>query len=342
MSFNENNPATSTLLISGDMRANFLATRRHMYSANLLMDPLFECWPDTDAGPLAAWTHTVGGGSLAREVGVADRVVGDMSARVTFGVSAGILSQDILAAADYDPYFDSRVVTAGCFLKTSTGSIGRIRIDDGGGTPTNSAFHTGGGAFEFLDVEHLIDPGATKLTLELRVEGGGNVIFCGPSFLFSDLKPDRFVMPPMARNTLLLNRGGDAFLGSLPVEFVPQRPFIVEHVQLRVTTAPTGADLIVDVNQFDGATFSSMFTVGGRPRILAGAGFNGGDTPDGTYNRKCFGSHFGSAVPGAGDVLQAEIDNVGSSIPGENLIVHVRYKTWLRPQEIFAGFSMVG
>ena len=84
MSFNESNPATSSLLISGDMRANFLATRRHMYSANLLGDPLFECWPDTDAGPLPYWTLSGAGAVLSRETGVADVAVGDMSARLTF------------------------------------------------------------------------------------------------------------------------------------------------------------------------------------------------------------------------------------------------------------------
>ena len=341
MSFNELNPPTSSLLISGDMRANFLATRRHMYSANLLIDPLFECWPDTDAGPLAAWTLSGAAAVLSRETGLADIAVGDMSARVTFGVAPAILSQNILDAASYDPYFDSRTVTAGCFVKTATGAIARIRIDDGS-TSTDSAFHTGSGAFEYLDLEHLVDPGATKITLELRVEGGGNAVFSGPTFLFSDIKPDRFVMPPMARSTLLLSRGGEAFLGTLPVEFPPQRPFIVEHVQLRATAAPLVTDLIADVNQYDGATFTSMFTLGGRPRILVGA-FNGGAAPDGVYNRRCFGSYFGAGAQIAGDILQAEIDQTGTSPDfGENLAVAIRYKTWLRPEEIFAGFSMVG
>lgn len=340
MSFNETNPPTSSLLISGDMRANFLATRRHMFSANLLIDPLFECWPDTDAGPLAAWTASGAGIILTRETGVADRAVGQMSVRVTFGAAAAALSQDILNAASYDPYFDSRTVTAGCFLKTATGAIGRIRIDDGT-TSTDSAFHTGSGSFEYLDVEHLIDPGATKITLELRVEGAGNVIFSGPTFLFSDIKPDRFVMPPTVRDTLLLARGGEAFLGSLPVELMPQRPFIVEHVQLRAPVAPTGSDFIADVNQYDGATFTSMFTLGGRPTILDGDN-NGGAAPDGTYNRRCFNAYFGNAAEIAGDILQAEIDQIGATTPGENLTVHVRYKGWMRPQEIFAAFNMLG
>ena len=341
MSFNENNPPTSSLLISGDMRANFLATRRHMYSANLLMDPLFECWPDTDTGLLAAWSQFGTGATHLRETGVADRVVGDMSLRSTFGVDPAGVSQNILDPTSYDGYFDSRVVTTGCFLKTATAAIGRVRIDDGA-TVTNSAFHTGSGVFEYLDLEHTIDPGATKLTVELRVEGAGNVVFSGPTFLFSDIKPDRFIMPPMARSTLLLSRGGEAFLGSLPVEFLPNRPFIVEHVQLRATAAPLVTDLIADVNQYDGATFTSMFTLGGRPTILAGAN-NGGAVPDGVYNRRCFNSYFGGGAQIAGDVLQAEIDQTGTSPDfGENLSVHIRYKTWLRPQELFADFAMVG
>ena len=343
MPFNENNPATSSLLISGDIRANFLATRRHMYSANLLADPLQECWPDTDSGTgaslLAAWTLAGSGAALSRETLIVDRVVGDMSTRVTFGVAPAILRQDILDVASYDQYFDTRVVTAGCFLKTSTGSIGRIAINDGV-TTTLSAFHTGGGGFEYLDVEHLISSGATRITFELRVEGGGNVVFNGATFLFSDIKPDRFIMSPMARSTLQHTRKGGIFVGEVD-RFLPQRPFIVEHVQLSVSGVPVGSAALVDINQFDGSAFTSMFTPTGRPRVLDGEA-RGGAAPDGVYNRKCFTGIFGNAASLAGQQIRSEIDSVGSTTPGDDLNIYIRYKTWLRPQEIFAGFSMIG
>lgn len=336
MSFNEANPATSSLLISGDMRANFLATRRHMHSVNLLQDPLFEIWPSNDTTAPSTWRLTGAGATISRQTAAANVAVGDMSAQVTFGGATATLSQFILDTLGYNPYFDGRVVTAGCFVKTSTASIARVRISDGAAT-TDSAFHTGGGAFEFLAVEHLVDLAATNLELQLRVEGAGNAIFSGAVFLFSDIKPDRFVMPATARGTLIHARRGDAFVGRVD-DFFPQRAFIVEHVQLSAFTAPTGASLIADVLQWDGAAFTSMFS--SRPTIAI-AGFTGGAAPDTTYNRRCFNGYFGSGAIAAGQRLRSEIDQVGSTIVGNDINIYMRYKTWLRAQEIFADFAMV-
>lgn len=334
--FNEANPATNALLISGDMRANFLATRRHMHSVNLLQDPLFEIWPVNDSTVPSTWRLSGTGAAIARLTAGVDVAVGDMSARVTFGSTPAILAQSILDTLGYNPFFDGKVVTAGCFVKTSTASIARVRINDGA-TSTDSVFHTGGGTFEFLSVEHLIDLAATQLEIQLRVEGAGNAIFSGAVFLFSDIKPDRFVMPATARGTLIHARRGDAFVGRVD-DFFPQRAFIIEHVQLSAFTAPTGAALIADVLQWDGAAFTSMFST--RPQIAI-AGFTGGAAPDTTYNRRCFNGYFGSGAIGAGQRLRSEIDQVGSTVVGNDINIYMRYKTWLRAQEIFADFAMV-
>ncbi len=346
MSFNELNPATSSLLISGDMRANFLATRRHMFSANLVGDPLFECWPNSDTTAPAYYLFGGAGASIARSNIVAQIGVGPgpqvQGAQLTAVGATALLDQRILRSVDYDDFFDGQIVTAGCFVHSVTGGAARITVIDSGGPNTNSAFHTGSGVVEFLDLEHLIDPGATELNLRCSVQPGAVATFSGLVFLFSDIKPDRFVMPPMARSSLVLGRGGDAFLGGLPIEFMPQRPFIVEHVQLRTATqGPTGSSLICDVNQWTGGGFTSMFTAGGRPRIVAGE-FQGGAAPDGVYNRKCFTGQFGAAPVVAGELLQGEIDAVGSTLPGTDLSMMIRYKTWLRPQEIFAQFDSQG
>lgn len=336
MSFNEANPATSSLLVSGDMRANFLATRRHMASVNLLQDPLFECWPSTDALVPSTWRLSGGGAAIARQTLAANVAVGDMSALVTFGAAPAVLAQSILDTLGYNPFFDGRVVTAGCFVKTSTAGIARVRIADGAGT-TDSSFHTGSGVFEFLSVERVVDLAATNLELQLRVEAAGNAIFSGAVFLFSDIKPDRFVMPVSARGTIVHARRGDIFVGRVD-DYFPQRAFIVEHVQLSMFTAPTGAAAICDVRQWDGAAFTSMFTV--LPTVAI-AGFTGGTAPDSTYNRRCFNGYFGSGAIAAGQRLRTQITQVGSTIVGNDLNAYIRYKTWLRAQEIFADFAMV-
>lgn len=342
MSFNELNPPTSSLLISGDMRANFLATRRHMFSANLLQDPLFECWPTDDSTVPATWRLTGTGATIARVTAAVDVAVGKMATRVTFGSSAALLRQFILDSASYDDYFDNRVFTAGCFVKSATAGIARIQINDGGGSPTFSAFHPGGDVFQFLDLEHVIDPGATQIDFRCSVEAAGNAIFSAPVVLFSDIKPDRFVLPVTMRSTIVHSRRGETFVGQVD-RYAAQRAYIVEHVQLDLaTTLVTGADLIVDINQWDGA-FTSMFTGGGRPRIVDGVG-RGGAKPDGVYNRRCFIPIFGQFTVGSledGSLLQSIIDQVGSTTPGTDLNIYIRVKGWARPQELLADVAMV-
>jgi len=341
MSFNENNPPTSSLLISGDMRANFLATRRHMYSANYLQDPLYECWAYDDATVPATWNLSGTGALIARVTTAIDIAVGKMSARVTYGSAVARLWQYIINPADYDSFFDGRVVTAGCFVKTATGGIARIRIDDGAAT-TDSAYHTGGGAFEWLDLEHLINPAATYLSFEGRVEGAGNAIFSGPVFLFSDIKPDRFVPTPLIRETLFMGIRGAPYLGFID-QYMPQRPFIVEQVALRTNSQPVTNPLIADVLQWDGTTFTSMFTAGGRPRVAVSA-YNGYANPDSTYNRRCFSylETGAAAAPGnAGILIRSEVDAPLPTAGGDTLGIHIRYKAWKRPQEIWLSPASV-
>ena len=80
----------------------------------------------------------------------------------------------------------------------------------------------------------------------------------------------------------------------------------LQHVRLSVSTAPTGADLIVDLNK-NGVT---MFTTqANRPRIAAGAYTESATTaPD-------------IVSIAAGDRLTVDIDQVGSTIPGSDLVV---------------------
>lgn len=337
MSFNELNPPTSSLLISGDMRANFLATRRHMFSANLLQDPTFECWEVDDTTVPGTWQ--LGAGTVIRETAAIDRVVGPMSLRLTSAGPAATVFQYILDPASYDSYFDGRVFTGGCFVKSSTAGVARVRIFDGFSS-TDSAFHTGGGTFEFLDVERLIDPAATSIAIELRVEAAGNAIFDGATCLFSDIKPDRFVHPVTIRRTLIHSRKGEIFVGTVD-DFVPQRAFIVDQVQLYMPVVPVGADALADVLQYDGATFTSMFTGGGRPTILDGGSGHGGATPDGTYNRRCFVPKFDAIAPAAGQIIRSEIDQTGVATVGDDMYIHIRYRAFARPQELLAAAAMI-
>jgi len=81
-------------------------------------------------------------------------------------------------------------------------------------------------------------------------------------------------------------------------------------IALVVETAPTGADLIVDIN-LNGTTIFS--TQANRPKIVAGA--TQGNTT--TFNTLTFA---------AGDLLRIDIDQIGSSVAGADLWIGVEYE----------------
>jgi hypothetical protein len=83
----------------------------------------------------------------------------------------------------------------------------------------------------------------------------------------------------------------------------------IDEVQVHVGTAPTGQDLIVDVND-DGATIFT--TQGNRPTITAGANDDTSAAADG-----------GTAIA-KDSVITIDVDQVGSGTAGSDLTVHVR------------------
>jgi hypothetical protein len=86
--------------------------------------------------------------------------------------------------------------------------------------------------------------------------------------------------------------------------------YIIETVRAAVNTAPTGADLVVDVNK-NGTTIYT--TQSKRPSIAAGTNTDLGDTPDIT-------------TLAAGDYLTVDVDQVGSTAAGSDLTVTVRVR----------------
>ena len=80
-------------------------------------------------------------------------------------------------------------------------------------------------------------------------------------------------------------------------------------VFISVKTAPTDANIIVDVNKNGTTIFTDQ---GKRPEIVATATSDTSDAPDVTAIVK-------------NDKLTIDIDQIGSTLPGENLTVHVRF-----------------
>ena len=85
-----------------------------------------------------------------------------------------------------------------------------------------------------------------------------------------------------------------------------------QEVHFAVNTAPTGADLICDVNKGVGGLLTSIFASANRPKIVAGA-YTGKST---TFSITTFDDD---------DYLTIDIDQVGSSVAGSNLVVTILF-----------------
>lgn len=83
----------------------------------------------------------------------------------------------------------------------------------------------------------------------------------------------------------------------------------VSNVTISGGVAPTGASLIADVNKNGTTVFT---TQGNRPTLTAASYYDGSSTPDVT-------------TMSPGDYLTVDIDQVGSTVPGSDIVVTVYF-----------------
>jgi hypothetical protein len=136
-------------------------------SQNFLPNSEFEKWPDGTAVAPEAWTLTTS--TCARDA--VNQRKGSYCAALTWGGSAGSLKY---ALVNYQ-YLKGQLVTFGKWVKTSGASTARIDIFDGV-THWRSAYHSGGGGYEFLSVRAKIDASATSVSFILN-QDANNVIY---------------------------------------------------------------------------------------------------------------------------------------------------------------------
>lgn len=106
---------------------------------------------------------------------------------------------------------------------------------------------------------------------------------------------------------------GTLAVGSMVVRLHAPVAGTITNVTATVNTAPTGANLIIDIHKAGVTIFT---TQANRPTIIAGNNDDLSSTPDVTsFN--------------ADDLFTCDIDQVGSTIAGADLIVQIRYKTVL-------------
>jgi len=166
-------------------------------SENIIADwGYVEDWTAGDSVAPTGWVMSGTAGSVAKESSTIK--YGTYSMKIISGSSNSYKAG--YSIDDYDDY-EGRTVKFGMWVYCGTASKARIYIYDGT-TTTNSSYHTGGGDWEFLEVEAQVGASNTELTFGCEVQsstitayfdGGiaieGDTIFTELSNYIEDWKP---------------------------------------------------------------------------------------------------------------------------------------------------------
>lgn len=340
-SYDRTEPAASSALASSPVRGNFQALDYSNLAPNWIEDPLFVVWAAGDAASPSYWGALAGTGTaVARDT--TNYLSNGMACKITLGSTTGYLPQTIFAVGELPASYQSKEISFGCWVKTSTASLAYIQVYDGTDTTSSSAggssgTHTGGGDWEWLYGTHTFNAAADELEVRLVVDiagSSGNATFDLPTLIPGAVAPQDFLMCPTLEGSLVFPIEGAVSTDTIKFRFCGSRPFLVKNVTLQAQTAPTGQALIVDVNQWDSSA-QSMFTT--KPQIAAG-GTTGGANPDGTYQRRCFQAVIDNDTEDEA-MLTVDIDQVGSSAAGSDLNIYVRTLQFQSPCRAFRAFS---
>ena len=113
--------------------------------------------------------------------------------------------------------------------------------------------------------------------------------------------------PPVEVKGIAFYIDGDVAVETSAMSFIAPCDMTITNVKAAVDTAPTGADLIIDIHK-NGTTIFT--TQSNRPTIAATETSEDSPAPDVTSIS-------------AGDKITLEIDQIGSTVAGENLSVVV-------------------
>jgi hypothetical protein len=335
-------PAASSPASTADVRANWLALQQTIGGRNLLADPTFLIWQAGDAAVPAHWTLSGTGAAIARTgtgLGDTNRKVGPYAAKVTSGGGAtATLQQLILTTAGYTDHFDGQAVSCGAWMRTSSASAVRFGLYDGIGT-TYSSYAPNTSTWTWATATRTVDNSATQIAFRLEVASGTIAGYLsGPTCLVGPVPPAYthpgegfYLQSPVCFLSGNLSVGADQCRWNTP------RPLIIRDAQLSVRTAPATTAILVDLNTWDGAAFTSMFTSGARPTVAATA-MRGGGQPDTTYARRCMTGMSGAGLA-AGTELSIDVDQIGTGTVGANMEVRIRYWTFAPPLSIFNAYN---
>ena len=310
-------------------------------AVNLVMNDDMLVWPDGDAGVPEGYTLAGAAATIARcgtGLGDTTRKIGDFCAKVTRSGTDVTFSRTALSGAAFTrgDFVKGLYYATGAWVKCSTPNVARAYVSDNAGT-TYSSYHTGGGSWEWLAVTRQVNVAATALISGVQV-GNADVsaYVSGMTAMLLDSTQTltRYIPSPVVYGSFHFSVAGAVAQATNIHGYEPARAGIVKDVQLFIKTAPTGQALIVDVNTWDGASYTSMFST--RPQI-ADAAFRGGAQPDTTYARRCLRGTSGATLAAGGE-LTFDVDQVGSGVAGSDLRVEVRTLQYTSPLERFQTY----
>lgn len=162
-----------------------------------------ESWSKGTSVAPDGWSMTGVAGSVARES--TEVKVGTYAMKIISGGSSVYASEydlEIQArmvqsiktkSVKFSNYLPGKTIKFGMWVKCSSASKARIYINDGVAR-SNSSYHTGGGDWEFLEIEHQVDDNPTTLLLGAEVASSavtayfdGGVLVEGDT-IFTDLR----------------------------------------------------------------------------------------------------------------------------------------------------------
>jgi hypothetical protein len=298
--------------------------------SNVVLNDTFIIWSAGDAAAADGWTLAGAGAAVARAgtgLGDTTRKVGDFCSKLTYGAATLTYYIDILPTAAYSrlDHLDGEIVGFGAWVWASAASQTRLYIADGATTTYSDSYHTGGSAWEWLSGTHTISGSATYLRFGIAVESGAvNPAFLsGPTVLLGEIAPANWRPTPNIESVLAFDRAGTQGVDTNVNRYVFARMAIIKDVQMYAKTAPTGAALIIDLNNNANTAFTT------KPQIDA-TDNGGSQTPDGTYQYRCFS---GETADAPGQLLTMDIDQIGSTLPGSDVTVMIRFLEFIDPFE---------
>jgi hypothetical protein len=215
--------------------------------------------------------------------------------------------------SDYDVYVFAGIVSAS--------GVAEVTVDPAGYTElvqrqTGSGDSTGYLAHQRIVAAETEDPGALTIgtgagvtvTFAILAMGTPEVAAGDHSHVEADITD--LAHTAKAAQPLAFSKTGTLEVTTGASKFPALFDMTLIGVRAAVGTAPTGADLIVDVNK-NGTTVYT--TQGNRPTISDGATSSSETVPDVT-------------AVAAGDLLSVDIDQVGSSTEGSDLVVAIEFQ----------------